>query len=161
MISKKLQDAINKQINAEMWSANLYLSMSYFFAKEGFEGFANWMKRQYEEEMEHACKLADYLVVREGTALIDKLDVVPTGWGNPLEVFEHTFEHEKRVSQMINALVEVAVEEKDKATEDFLSWFVNEQVEEEATVRSLIKKLKIVGTTGGLYTLDSELKQRK
>jgi ferritin len=161
MISKKLQDAINKQIKAEMWSANLYLSMSYYFAKEGFEGFANWTKKQHEEEMGHACKLADYLVVREGIVLIDKLDVVPTGWGDPLDVFEHVFKHEKHVSQLINALVEVAVEEKDKATEDFLSWFVNEQVEEEATARSIIKKLKIVGNTGGLYTLDSELKQRK
>jgi len=160
MISKKLQDAINKQINAEMWSANLYLSMSYFFSKEGFEGFAKWMKKQYEEEMEHACKLADYLIVREGTVLLDKLDVVPTGWGEPLEVFEHTFDHEKRVSKMINELVEVAVEEKDKATEDFLSWFVNEQIEEEATARSIIKKLKIVGNTGGLYMLDVEMGQR-
>jgi len=161
MISKKLQDAINKQINAEMWSANLYLSISYFFAKEGFEGFANWMKIQYEEEMEHACKLADYLIVREGTVLIDRLDVVPTGWGDPSEVFEHTFEHEKRVSRMINELVAIAIEEKDKATEDFLSWFVNEQIEEEATARSILKKLKIVGNTGGLYVLDAEMKQRK
>lgn len=160
MISKKLQDAINKQIAAEMWSANLYLSMSYYFAKEGFEGFAHWMKQQYAEEMEHACKFADYLVAREGTVMIDKIDVVPTGWGNPLEVFEHTLEHEKRVSKMINELVEVACDEKDKATEDFLSWFVSEQVEEEATVRSIIKKLQIVGNTGGLYTLDTQLAQR-
>ena len=151
MISKKLQDAFNKQINAEMWSANLYLSMSYYFAKEGFEGFATWMKKQYGEEMEHACKLADYLIVREGTVLLDKLDVVPTGWGSPEEVFEHTFDHEKRVSAMIDELVELAVEEKDKATEDFLTWFVSEQVEEEATVRSIIKKIKIAGAAGLYY----------
>ncbi|NDV84365.1 ferritin [Bacteroides sp. 51] len=160
MISKKLQDAFNKQINAEMWSANLYLSMSYYFAKEGFEGFAHWMKKQYGEEMEHACKLADYLIVREGTVLLDKLDVVPTGWGSPLEVFEHTFDHEKRVSKMIDELVELAVEEKDKATEDFLSWFVSEQVEEEATARSIIKKIKIAGTTGGIYLIDNQLGER-
>lgn len=158
MISKKLQDAFNKQINAEMWSANLYLSMSYYFAKEGFEGFAHWMKQQYEEEMGHACKLGDYLVVREGTVLLDKLDVIPTGWGSPLEVFEHTFDHEKRVSKMIDKLVELAVEEKDKATEDFLIWFVSEQVEEEATVRSIIKKIKIAGTTGGIYLIDTLLR---
>jgi len=160
MISKKLQDAINKQIGAEMWSANLYLSMSFFFAKEGFEGFAHWMKKQYDEEMEHACKLGDYLIVREGSVFIDKLDVVPTGWGTPLEVFEHSFEHEKHVSKLINELVELAVEEKDKATEDFLSWFVNEQIEEEATVRSIIKKIKIAGTTGGIYMIDTQLGQR-
>lgn len=159
MISKKLQDAFNKQIGAEMWSANLYLSMSYFFAKEGFEGFANWMKKQSQEEMEHAYKLADYLIVREGTVLIDKMDVVPTGWGNPLEVFEHTFDHEKRVSKMIDELVELAVKENDKATEDFLSWFVSEQVEEEATARSIIKKIQIAGNAG-LYYVNIELGNR-
>lgn len=157
MISKKLQDAFNKQINAEMWSANLYLSMSYYFAKEGYEGFAHWMKKQYEEEMGHACKLADYLVVREGTVLLDKIDVVPAGWGSPLEVFEHTFDHEKHISKMINKLVELAVEENDKATEDFLIWFVNEQIEEEATARSIIKKIKIAGTTGVIYLIDNQL----
>lgn len=159
MISKKLQDAINKQIGAEMWSANLYLSMGYFFAKEGFDGFANWMKLQSKEEMQHAYKLADYLIVREGTVLIDKLDVVPTGWGSPLEVFEHTFTHEKHTSELIDKLVQVAIDEQDKATEDFLSWYVSEQVEEEATTRSIVKKLKIAGDTG-VYIIDRELANR-
>ncbi|MDL2211226.1 ferritin, partial [Bacteroides sp. OttesenSCG-928-M17] len=148
MISKKLQDAINKQIVAEMWSANLYLSMSFFFAKEGYDGFASWMKKQSQEELEHAYKLADYLIEREGTAKVDKLDVVPTGWGTPLEVFEHTFDHEKRVSKMIDELMKLAETEEDYATQDFLSWFVSEQVEEEATARSIIHKLKLAGTAG-------------
>lgn len=159
MISKKVQDAINKQISAEMWSANLYLSMSYFFAREGFEGFANWMKKQSQEELEHAYKLADYLIVREGTVLIDKIDVVPTGWGSPLEIFEHAFEHEKKVSKFINELVDVAESEKDKATVDFLSWYISEQVEEEATARSIIKKIKIAGDAG-LYYVSAELGKR-
>ncbi|NDV66193.1 ferritin [Bacteroides sp. 224] len=159
MISKKLQDAINMQINAEMWSANLYLSMSYYLAKEGYTGFASWMKKQSQEEMEHAYKLADYLIDREGTVKLDKLDVVPTGWGTPLEAFEHTFEHEKRVSEMINKLVEMAENEKDYATQDFLSWFVNEQVEEEATARSIVKRIKIAGDAG-LYFVNNELGAR-
>lgn len=159
MISKKLQDAINKQITAEMWSANLYLSMSYFFAKEGYEGFAHWMKQQSQEEMGHAYKLADYLIEREGTVLIDKLDVVPTGWGSPLEVFEHTFTHEQHVSKMIDELVDLAAKEKDKATENFLTWFVDEQVEEEATSRSIVKKIKLAGAAG-LYFVNTELGNR-
>lgn len=159
MISKKLQDAINTQINAEMWSSNLYLSMSYFFAKEGFAGFAQWMKKQSQEELEHAYRLADYLIVREGTVLLNKIDVVPTGWGSPLEVFEHTLEHEKRVSAMIDELVALAEAEKDYATTDFLAWFVSEQVEEEATAMEIVKKIKIAGSTA-IYFLDSELGKR-
>lgn len=159
MISKKLQDAINKQISAEMWSSNLYLSMSYFFAKEGFTGFAGWMKKQSLEEMEHAYKLADYLVVREGTVELNKVDLVPTGWGSPLEVFKHSLDHEKHISQKINELVDLAEAENDKATADFLIWFVSEQVEEEATVQTIVKKLQIAGNTA-IYFVDAEFGKR-
>lgn len=160
MISRKLEDAINLQITAELWSANIYLSMSFYFAKEGYEGFAAWMRKQSQEELEHAYKLADYLIIREGTAKVDKIDVVPTGWGTPLEVFEHAFEQEKRVSKRINELVQLAEDEKDYATQDFLSWFVNEQVEEEATARSIVKKIKLAGDAG-LYFINNELGGRK
>lgn len=156
MISRKLQDAINTQLNAEMWSANLYLSMSFYFGKEGFTGFASWMKKQFQEEMGHACRFADYLIKREGTATVNKIDVVPSGWGSPLEVFEHAYKHEHHVSKMIDELVGIASAESDNATQDFLWWFVREQVEEEATVKNIIDKIKIAGE-GGIYFIDKEL----
>ena len=88
MISEKLQKAINEQVTFEMWSANLYLAMSFYFEREGFSGFAHWMKKQSQEELEHACTMAEYVMKRGGVALVDKVDVVPNGWGSPLEVFE-------------------------------------------------------------------------
>ena len=130
MISEKLQNAINEQITAEMWSSNLYLSMSFYFACEGFDGFAHWMKKQSQEELEHAYTMADYVTKRGGKAKVDKIDVVPQGWGSPLEVFQHVYEHECKVSKMIDNLVSIASAEKDNATQDFLWGFVREQVEE-------------------------------
>ena len=117
MISEKLQNAINEQITAEMWSANLYLAMSFYFEKEGFSGFAHWMKKQSQEEMAHAYAMADYIIKRGGTAKVDKIDIVPNGWGSPLEVFEHVYKHECHVSQLVDKLVDVAAAEKDKATD--------------------------------------------
>lgn len=159
MISEKLQNAINEQITAEMWSANLYLAMSFYFERQGFSGFAHWMKKQYFEEMEHACTMAEYIMKRNGIAKVDKIDVVPNGWGTPLEVFEHVFEHERRVSAMIDKLVDVAAAEKDKATQDFLWGFVREQVEEEATALNIVDKIKRAGDTGIFY-IDSQLGKR-
>ena len=159
MISEKLQNAINEQIVAEMWSANLYLSMSFYLKGEGFDGFAHWLKKQYEEEMEHACEMADYLMKRGGVAKVDKVDVVPTGWGSVLEVFEHVYEHECHVSELISNLVDMAAAEKDKATQNFLWGFVREQVEEEATAQGIVDKLKKAGDAGVLY-VDSQLGQR-
>jgi ferritin len=160
MISEKLQNAINEQITAEMWSANLYLSMSFYFEKEGFSGFANWMKKQSQEELEHAYVMADYIIKRGGVAKVDKIDVVPSGWGTPLEVFEHVYKHECHVSKMIDELVSVASAERDNATQDFLWGFVREQVEEEATARDLAEKFAKAGEAGILF-LDSQLAQRK
>lgn len=159
MISEKLQNAINEQIIAEMWSANLYLSMSFHFAKEGFSGFAHWMKKQSQEELEHAYTMADYIIKRNGTAKIDKIDVVPTGWGTPLEVFEHVYEHERHISKLIDNLVDLAHAEKDKATQDFLWGFVREQVEEEATALEVVDRIKKAGEAG-IFFLDSQLSQR-
>ena len=150
MISEKLQNAINEQITAEMWSANLYLAMSFYFEKEGFSGFAHWMKKQSQEEMGHAYA---------GTANVDKIDVVPNGWGTPLEVFEHVYKHECHVSQLVDKLVDVAAAEKDKATQDFLWGFVREQVEEEATAQGIVDKIKKAGDTG-IFFVDSQLGQR-
>ena len=114
MISEKLQKAINEQITAEMWSSNLYLAMSFYFEKEGFSGFAHWMKKQSQEEMGHAYAMADYIIKRGGTAIVDKIDVVPNGWGTPLEVFEHVYKHECHVSALVDKLVDVAAAEKEK-----------------------------------------------
>ena len=160
MISEKLQNAINEQITAERWSANLYLSMSFYFEKEGFSGFANWMKKQSQEELEHAYVMADYIIKRGGVAKVDKIDVVPSGWGTPLEVFEHVYKHECHVSKMIDELVSVASAERDNATQDFLWGFVREQVEEEATAQGIVDKIKKAGDAG-IFFIDSQLGQRK
>ena len=160
MITEKLQNAINEQITAEMWSANLYLSMSFYFEKEGFSGFANWMKKQSQEELEHAYVMADYIIKRGGVAKVDKIDVVPSGWGTPLEVFEHVYKHECHVSKMIDELVSVASAERDNATQDFLWGFVREQVEEEATAQGIVDKIKKAGDAG-IFFIDSQLGQRK
>lgn len=159
MISEKLQNAINEQITAEMWSANLYLSMSFYFEREGFSGFAHWMKKQSQEEMEHACTMAGYIIKRGGIAKVDKIDVVPSGWGSPLEVFEHVYEHECHVSKLVDSLVSIASAERDNATQDFLWGFVREQVEEEATAQGIIDKIKKAGDAG-IFFVDSQLGQR-
>lgn len=161
MISEKLQAAMNDQITAEMWSSNLYLSMSFYLQKEGFDGFASWMKKQSQEELAHAYELANYLIKRGGTALVDKIDVVPQGWGSVLEVFEHVYDHECHVSDLINELVNIASEEKDKPSQDFLWGYVREQVEEEATAENIVAKLKKCSDAAGLFYLDDKLGQRQ
>ena len=157
MISEKLQKAINDQITAEMWSSNLYLSMSFYLKKEGFDGFAHWMKLQSQEELQHAYDLADYVAKRGGVALVDKIDVVPQGWGSVLEVYKH----ECHVSELIDNLVNVASEVKDKASQDFLWGYVREQVEEEATAQGIVEKLKKCGDHAGILYLDDKLGSRK
>ncbi|MDR0940302.1 MAG: ferritin [Mediterranea sp.] len=159
MITEKLQNAINGQITAEMWSANLYLAMAFHLEVEGYDGFAHWMKKQWSEEMEHAVGLAEYVIKRGGTAKVDKIDVVPEGWGTPLEVFQHVYEHECRVTEMISKLVDLAVAEKDKATQHFLMGYIAEQIEEEATSKGILDKLKKAGEAG-ILVLDSQLGQR-
>lgn len=161
MISEKLQNAINDQITAEMWSSNLYLSMSFYLQREGFDGFASWMKKQSQEELQHAYDLADYLTKRGGTAKVNKIDVVPQGWGSVVEVFEHVYKHECHVSELIDSLVNVASEVKDKASQDFLWGYVREQVEEEATAQGIVEKLKRCGDGAGILYLNDQLGQRK
>ena len=159
MISEKLQNAINEQITAELWSANLYLSMSFYFEREGFTGFSHWMRKQSQEELEHAYKMGDYIVKRGGTAKVEKLDVVPTGWGTAVEVFEHAYKHECHISKLIDGLVAIAASEKDNATQDFLWSFVREQVEEEATALGIVDRLKRAGDAG-IFFIDSQLGKR-
>ena len=140
-LSRKLSDALNEQILAEMWSSNLYLSMYIHFAQIGLDGCAHWMKKQSEEELEHAYKMIDYSVKRGGQVKLEQINVVPT----PLEVFEHVYQHEVHVSELIDKLVDIAHAENDKATQDFLWGFVREQVEEEATAKNIVEKLKLYG----------------
>ncbi len=158
MLSKKMEIALNKQINAEFWSAYLYLSMSAYFAADGKPGFAHWFKQQFEEEQEHAMKLFDYVIDRDGKVTLDPIKEVQHEWKSPLHAFEQTLAHEKVVTGFVNDLVKLAKEEEDYATENMLQWFVNEQVEEEATAQGYIDALKMIGDNGfGIYTLDKEL----
>ena len=160
-MTEKLQKVLNEQVTAEMWSANLYLSMSFHLEREGYTGFAAWLKKQSQEEMEHAYVIAGYIIKRGGIAKVDKIDVVPTGWGTPQEVFQHVYEHECRVSKMIDALRDVAVSEQDNATQDFLWGFIREQGEEEATALVIVDKMKRAGSDAGILFLDAQLSQRK
>ncbi|MCI1646833.1 MAG: ferritin [Bacteroides sp.] len=160
MITEKLQNAINEQITAELWSANLYLSMSFHMEKEGYPGMAKWLKKQWIEESEHACALADYVIKRGGEAKVDKVDVVPNDFGSPAELFEQVYKHEVRISEMIDKLVDVAASEKDKASQNFLWGFVREQVEEEAMTKGIADMVKKAGNTGILF-LDAKLGERK
>ena len=145
VLSQKLASAFNEQVNAEMWSSNLYLSMAVHFKKAGLNGFAHWMEKQAEEEMDHARKMIDYAIDRGGDITIGQVNVVPTAWGSVTEVFEHVYKHECYVSELIDKMVGIAKEDKDYASEDFLYGFVREQVEEEATAKTIVDQLKNYG----------------
>ena len=161
MISQKVQDAINAQINAEFWSAYLYLSMAQYFHAAGRSGIANWFDIQFREEQAHAQILINYLNSRDGRVLLKPIDAVPTEWGSELEAFEAVLTHEQKVTGMINDLYYIAESERDYATRGRLDWFVSEQVEEEETARSIIDRLKLIGDNGlAMYTLDTELGAR-
>ena len=161
MISKKLQDALNAQINAEMWSAYLYLSMSVESESKGLKGFGNWFCIQFREEQDHARILMNYLLARGGQVLRAPIAEVRTSWGSQLEAFEDTLAHEKKVTAMINNLYDMAVTEKDHATASMLKWFIDEQVEEEESATTIIDSLKLVsGDKMGVFMLDKELATR-
>ena len=161
MISLKLQDAINAQINAELWSAYLYLSMAMYFENEGHEGFANWFKVQFKEEQAHAEIFMNYLNARGGRVTLAPIAEVPSEWDGPLAVFEATLAHEEKVSALINNLYALAEAEHDYASRGKLDWFVAEQVEEEENAKRLIHRLKLIGNDGqALFVLDQELGAR-
>lgn len=161
MVSKKLETALNKQVNAEFWSAYLYLSMSAHFANEGLPGVANWFKIQFQEEQDHALKFMNYLIAKGNKVELKPIEKVPTSWKSVLNAFEDTLKHEKVVTALVNDLAALARAENDYSTENMLQWFVNEQVEEEETAQGMIDGLKLIGDNGfGLYTMDKELAQR-
>jgi ferritin len=161
MINKRMQDAINEQIKFEIYSANLYLSMSAYIEGKNLKGIAHWLRVQYEEETFHALKLYDYLKNREGQVIIQSIDAPPSEFGTPLETFKKVLEHEQHVTAAINNLYKVAIEENDIAAQIFLQWFVNEQMEEEANASDVIGKMKLIGDRGvDLLYLDTELATR-
>ena len=161
MINKKVETTLNEQVNAEIYSSYLYLSMSAYFSSINLAGFAQWMKAQALEEMVHAMKIYDYINERGGRVLLSAIAAPPTAWESPVVVFTATLEHEQKVTGLINNLVDVAIAEKDHATNIFLQWFVSEQVEEEASVDEVLQKLKMVGDQGhGLFMMDRELGAR-
>ncbi len=161
MLTPKIQDALNAQVNAELWSAYLYLSMGMHFEAEGLTGIANWFKIQFQEEQAHATIFMNYINQRGGRVELKAIDGVPTRWDSPVDAFKATLEHEQKVTALINALYKAAEEEADYATRDRLAWFISEQVEEENTARELIDKLKMIGDNGmGLYMINTELATR-
>lgn len=161
MLSNKVQDALNAQINAELWSAYLYLSMAMHFEAEGLDGVANWFNIQVQEEQAHARIFMNFVNQRNGRVVLSPIAEVPTTWVNPLEAFNATLGHERKVTALINNLYSLAAAENDYATCDRLKWFVTEQVEEEETAQKLIDKLTLVGDNGmGLYMIDQELATR-
>ena len=161
MLTPKIQDALNEQINAELWSAYLYLSMAMNFEAAGRPGIANWFKIQFQEEQAHAQIFINYVNQRGGRVMLKAIDAVPTDWATPLEAFEATLAHETKVTALINSLYSLAEQESDYATRDRLNWFVSEQVEEEDNCRQLIDKFRLIGDNGmGIYMLDQELGAR-
>ena len=162
MLSKKLENAINKQINAELWSAYLYLSMSNHYTHEGLSGVANWFTLQFHEEQEHAMKFMEHMAARGSKVELQPIEKVDTSWSTLKEAFEETLAHEKVVTGLINDLVTLAREEKDYATENMLQWFVSEQVEEEESVQEILDALNLIGDKGhAIYMFDKELGKRQ
>ncbi len=161
MISKTMEDAINKQINEEMYSAYLYLSMSAYFESINLKGFANWMFVQYQEEVMHAMKFYDHLKDRGGKLKLYAIAEPPSQWESPLDAFKATLKHEQHITKCINDLVDLAEKEKDRAAYNMLQWFIDEQVEEEANDEEIIAQLEMVeGSKNGLLMIDRELAKR-
>ena len=161
MLSGKMQDVLNNQVNKELYSAYLYLSMEAYFNSINLKGFANWMQVQVQEELAHVMKFYNFINERNGKVILDQIEGPPSEWGSPLAIFENAYQHEVKVTGLINNLVNLAIEEKDHATNSFLQWFVTEQVEEESSADEIVQKLKLIGNDpSGLFMLDQALATR-
>jgi ferritin len=162
MISKPLQDALNEQINFELSSAYLYLSMAAHFEAQNLFGFANWMRVQYQEETGHAMKFYKYVFDRNGVVTLKAIPQPATKFKTPVDVFKQVLEHEQKVTSLISKLYELAVKEKDYAAQIFLQWFINEQVEEEKNANDIITMLEMIGDSPvSLMMADRQLGARK
>ena len=161
MLSKKIEKAFNIHLNAEVYSAYLYLQMAAHFESLNLKGFAHWMKIQFQEELAHAMRFFTFIHDRRGKVVLDVIAAPPAKWASPLAVFQATYKHECKVSGLINKLVDLAIAESDHAANIFLQWFVTEQVEEEAAASEVLDRLKLIGDSGeALLMLDGEMGQR-
>jgi ferritin len=161
MISEKMQEALNEQVNREFFSAYLYLAMSSYCNTIGLPGFAHWMRMQYEEENMHVTKMYDYILNQGGAVELKAIEAPDQEFGSPVDIFQTTLEHEQHVTGLIHNLMDLAVQEKDYATQTFLQWYVTEQVEEEANVNDILAPLRMVGEDkGGLMMIDQQLAGR-
>lgn len=161
MINEKVGKILNEQINKELYSAYLYLAMSAYFSDLGLLGFAHWMRVQAQEEQGHATLIYDFLIDRGARIVLTSIDTPPNNWGGALNVIEEALKHEVYVTGLINNIITVAEEVKDRATMSYMNWFVDEQVEEEANAQDIISKLKLIGDDkSALYLLDKDLSTR-
>lgn len=161
MLNKKIEEALNEQINAEFWSAYLYLSMSAWCSTTGKPGMAHWFEVQFQEEQDHARILFNYVVQRGGKVTLKPIAEVPTEWKSELDVFEATLAHEEKVTSLINNLFALSTQENDFATQSMLKWFIDEQVEEEENATNIIDNLKMLNGNGyGLFMIDKDLAAR-
>ena len=162
MLDSKIENALNQQVNAEIWSGYLYMSMSYDMDNKGYEGFASWFALQSKEEFDHATRIIKFIGGMDGKVALMPIEEVKQEWSAPKDAFEDTLKHERVVTEKIHKLMDMAVELKDYATQNMLKWFVDEQVEEENTARKILEKFKrIEGSSAGLYELDKELGARQ
>lgn len=161
-IPESMVKAINDQIKEELKSAYIYLSIAAYFDFQNLSGFSQWMKEQFKEEIEHGMKLYDHVIQRGGKVVLEAIEKPPTSWKSPMKAIEAAHEHEKYITSKIHALVDIADKEKDYPTKSILQWFIDEQVEEEATTGSILQRLKLIGTSpSALLMLDNELKKRQ
>lgn len=161
-ISQKMQDAINIQMKNEFDNAFLYLSIASWFEEQNLMGFAKWNFIQYQEEQEHGLKFYNYVIERQGRAIIDKVEKPQIDWKSPLDVFEDIIMREQETTKSIYNLYEVALSEKDYTSLGFLKWFLDEQIEEENSASTIVEQLKLIGNSkSALMILDKELGNRK
>ncbi|MGB5685482.1 MAG: ferritin [Candidatus Electrothrix sp.] len=161
MLKKKMLKALTRQINEEMYSGYLYLSMESYFRSISLSGFASWMRVQAQEELYHGMKFYDFVNERGGRVILDTINRPNAEWETPLVAFEQIMAHEEKVTALINNLMDLAITEQDHATKIFLQWFVSEQVEEESSVGDVLNKLRLIqNDSSGLFMLDAEMAKR-
>ncbi len=160
-MNERIRSSLNDQVNAELYSSYLYLSMCSYFKRLNLEGFARWLEVQALEELTHAMKFFNFIDERGGSIELKAIEGPPTSWESPLAAFEAVYKHEQKVTALIYNLVNIGTEEKDHATTNFLQWFITEQVEEETSADAIVQKLRLIGGEGsGLFLVDQELGQR-
>lgn len=161
MISKKMEQALNEQLNRELFSSYLYLSMATYFENSNYVGMAQWMRLQAEEEHAHSMKFFTFIQKIGGRVILEQIDKPQSEWNTPKKAFEDALEHEEYITKNINELTDLAIDERDHSTKTFLQWYIDEQVEEEANVNEIVQKFNLIGESkSGLYMLDRELGAR-